>query len=46
VLLDRPDPLGAPMFLGYASPAIAIAAAVAAGLTWQAGVRHYRSTGS
>src|SRR5438876_1113735 len=45
-LLDRPDPLGAPAFLGYAAPAIAIMAAVAAGLVWQTGVRHYRSTGS
>jgi ABC-2 type transport system permease protein len=45
-LLDRPDPLGAPAVLGYASPAVAIAAAAAAGLAWRAGVRHYRSTGS
>src|SRR5438093_12568169 len=45
-LVDRPDPLGAPAFLGYAAPAIAIMAAVAAGLVWQTGVRHYRSTGS
>jgi ABC-2 type transport system permease protein len=45
-LLDRPDPLGAPRFLGYASPAVAIAAVLAAGLMWRSGVRHYRSTGS
>ena len=45
-LVDRPDPLGAPAFLGYAAPAIAVMAAVAAGLVWQTGVRHYRSTGS
>src|SRR4030095_11398584 len=45
-LLDRADPLGAPAILGYASPAVAIAAVTAAGLTWRAGVRHYRSTGS
>ena len=45
-LVDRPDPLGAPAFLGYAAPAIAVMAAVAAGLAWQTGVRHYRSTGS
>jgi ABC-2 type transport system permease protein len=45
-LLDRADPLGAPAFLGYTSPAVAIAAVTAAGLTWRAGVRHYRSTGS
>jgi ABC-2 type transport system permease protein len=45
-LLERADPLGAPAILGYASPAVAIAAVTAAGLTWRAGVRHYRSTGS
>src|SRR5207244_13427953 len=44
-LLDRPDPLGAPTFLGYAAPAVAVMAAVAAGLLWQTGVRPYRSTG-
>jgi ABC-2 type transport system permease protein len=45
-LLDRPDPLGAPALLGYASPAVAVVAVVAAGLIWRSGVRHYRSTGS
>jgi ABC-2 type transport system permease protein len=45
-LLDRSDPLGAPALLGYASPAVAIAAVLAAGLAWRYGVRHYRSTGS
>jgi ABC-2 type transport system permease protein len=45
-LVDRPDPLGAPAFLGYAAPAIAVMAAVAAGVVWRTGVRHYRSTGS
>jgi ABC-2 type transport system permease protein len=45
-LLGRPDPLGAPASLGYASPLIAASAAGAAGLMWRAGVRHYRSTGS
>ena len=45
-LLDRPDPLGAPRWLGYVSPAVAVVAAVAAGLMWRTGVRHYRSTGS
>ena len=45
-LLGRPDPLGAPAFLGYASPAAAVAAVVAAALIWRTGVRHYRSTGS
>jgi ABC-2 type transport system permease protein len=45
-LLGRPDPLGAPALLGYASPVVAVAAVVAAGLMWRVGVRHYRSTGS
>jgi len=45
-LLERPDPLGAPPLLGYASPVVAIVAVVAAGLMWRTGVRHYRSTGS
>ena len=45
-LLDRPDPLGAPALIGYASPAVALVAAAAAGLLWRTGVRHYRSTGS
>src|SRR6185503_19015276 len=45
-LLDRSDPLGAPAFLGYTSPAVAIAAVTAAGMTWRASVRHYQSTGS
>src|SRR5215831_18040765 len=46
VLLDRPDPLGAPPLLGYASPAVGVAVVAAAALMWRAGVRHYRSTGS
>jgi len=46
MLVDRPDPLGGPAFLGYAAPVIAVMAAVAAGLVWRTGVRHYRSTGS
>lgn len=45
-LLDRPDPLGGPAFLGWASPLVAVAAAVVAGLIWRAAVRHYRGTGS
>lgn len=45
-LMDRPDPLGAPTALGYASPAVAVAAVAAAALMWRTGVRHYRSTGS
>jgi viologen exporter family transport system permease protein len=46
VLLDRPDPLGAPALLGYASAPVAAVAAATAALMWRTGVRHYRSTGS
>jgi ABC-2 type transport system permease protein len=45
-LLGRPDPLGAPAALGWASPLVALAACVAAGALWRFAVRHYRSTGS
>jgi ABC-2 type transport system permease protein len=45
-LIDRADPLGAPGYLGYASPLVAILAAVVAGALWRTGVRHYNSTGS
>ncbi len=45
-LLGRPDPLGAPSALGYASPLVAALAAIVASAIWRTGVRHYRSTGS
>jgi viologen exporter family transport system permease protein len=45
-LLGRPDPLGAPGWLGYAAPLAALAAAGVAAVVWRIGVRHYRSTGS
>lgn len=45
-LLGEPDPLGTPGFVAWCSPAIAVLTAVAAGLVWRTGVRHYRSTGS
>ncbi|RKT57628.1 ABC transporter permease [Saccharothrix australiensis] len=45
-LLDRPDPLGGPAFLGWVSPLVALAAAGVAGLVWRFAVRHYRGTGS
>lgn len=45
-VLDRPDPLGLPGVLRFASPAVALALSLAAALIWRAGVRHYRSTGS
>jgi ABC-2 type transport system permease protein len=45
-LLGRPDPLGAPAWVGGASPLVALASAAGAGLVWRTGVRRYRSTGS
>ena len=45
-LVDRADPLGAPVALGYASPLVAALVAAAAGLGWRTGVRRYASTGS
>jgi ABC-2 type transport system permease protein len=45
-LLGVPDPLGLPGWAGWAAPAAAPVAALAAGLVWRTGVRHYRSTGS
>jgi ABC-2 type transport system permease protein len=46
VLLGRPDPLGAPWFVPWLGLPLAAVLAVAAGLLWRTGVRHYRSTGS
>ena len=45
-LLDKEDPLGLPAVLQFASPVVALVAAVVAGLVWRFAVRHYRSTGS
>ncbi|GAA4599673.1 ABC-2 type transport system permease protein [Actinoplanes octamycinicus] len=45
-LLGRPDPLGLPAWAGFASPLVALAAAVVAAAVWRVGLRHYRSTGS
>jgi ABC-2 type transport system permease protein len=45
-LLGRADPLGLPGWLAWCSPFVAVVVAVAAGLVWRVGVRHYRSTGS
>lgn len=45
-LLDRPDPLGLPSWVGWVAPAVALPAAGIAGLVWRLGLRRYRSTGS
>ncbi len=45
-LLDVPDPLGAPIWLGWGTPVVALLAMTVAACVWRTGVRHYRSTGS
>jgi ABC-2 type transport system permease protein len=45
-LLDRPDPLGLPHALRYASPLVAVLAVGAATLVWRTAVRRYQGAGS
>lgn len=45
-LMGRADPLGLPVWAGYAAPLVCLPAALIATLVWRSGVRHYRSTGS
>jgi ABC-2 type transport system permease protein len=44
-VLDKPDPLGLPHWLRFASPLAAVAVTAAAALMWRVAVRHYRSAG-
>ena len=44
-LLDKEDELGLPGALAFASPAVAVVAALIAGAVWRNAVRHYRSAG-
>lgn len=44
-LLDKPDELGLPDALRFASPVVAMLAALAAHVAWSHAVRHYRSAG-
>jgi ABC-2 type transport system permease protein len=46
ILLGKPDPLGAPAWLGWLSPLVSAAVLWLSALIWRFGVRHYRSTGS
>ncbi|REF00144.1 ABC transporter permease [Thermomonospora umbrina] len=45
-VLDRPDPLGLPSGLRFASPVVAVLLCGVAAAAWRSGLRHYRSTGS
>jgi ABC-2 type transport system permease protein len=45
-LLGRADPLGLPVWVGWAAPVVALVAAACAAAAWRLGIRHYRSTGS
>src|SRR5262249_17517009 len=45
-ILDKPDPLGTPAALVWASPLAGCAFLGASLLVWRLGVRHYTSTGS
>jgi ABC-2 type transport system permease protein len=45
-VLDKPDPLGFPRAFQFASPLVALVAAVGAGVVWTFAVRRYRSVGS
>jgi ABC-2 type transport system permease protein len=44
-VLDKPDELGLPHWLSFASPAVAVLTVLVAGLLWRNAVRHYRSAG-
>jgi ABC-2 type transport system permease protein len=45
-VLGRPDTLGLPGWVRFASPAVAVLTVLAARALWRQGLRHYRSTGS
>jgi len=44
-ILDKPDELGLPEALQYASPFVAVLTVLVARLVWENAVRHYRSAG-
>ena len=45
-ILGRHDTLGAPGFVRFMGPAVAVATVLVARMAWRRGVRHYQSTGS
>jgi len=46
LVLGRADPLGAPDWFGWLTPAVGLLACLVAALLWRTGIRRYRSTGS
>jgi ABC-2 type transport system permease protein len=44
-ILGKPNALGAPEWVSFLAPAVALVAAVVAGYVWRFAVRHYRSAG-
>ncbi len=46
VILGKPDPFGAPIFLGWLAPAAGLAFLLVSLQVWKVGVSHYCSTGS
>ena len=45
-VLDKEDSLGFPRALQFASPLVAVGAALVSGVIWTQAVRRYRSVGS
>jgi ABC-2 type transport system permease protein len=45
-LLGKTDPSGAPAWVRFASPVVAVVLVLLARVAWRTAVRHYRSTGS
>ncbi|HVT77058.1 MAG TPA: ABC-2 family transporter protein [Acidimicrobiales bacterium] len=45
-VLGRTDRLGAPEWISFVSPLVAVAVFLVAAAAWRTGLRHYRSTGS
>ena len=45
-ILDKPDPLGSPLWFQYAAPIIGLVFLIVCLRVWEFGVRHYLSTGS
>jgi ABC-2 type transport system permease protein len=44
--LDKPDPLGMPIFLRFLSPLAGLLVLLVSLLLWRFGIRHYQSTGT